>query len=556
MRREIHQNSQARGPAVHPHVLHGEIQRLRWILQMERSRRFEDNQRLALLKAELEETNVQLKRQKALKKMFINRGNETKRELERVERFSDPGVLNAAILAAQVHDQVKHKKKKVLQKDFEELKVAHLLSHEALSLQVQAEKDKSKVLQEELDKVQTSYQELCSKHEADEAETQTLCEEQQILEDLRAEKDDMFQKVSEEIAFLQNSFQEELDQIKLSYKELDCRCDKDASGLKQNVETHQQEVRFEKDTDLGKATENLQLNNLTAEKEDLLQRMAEKITVLQKREKEMQNELSQVQVLYQQLKSKYETDVTELQQQAETYCQKIKFKKIANSKRAKLIHNLRAELDDLAQEVARLENVGKQNLNELDQVKVSYQEKTSTYEKDVSELKNQVETYREEADRERKASLERAEKDLQQINTLRAEKEHLCEKMSNQVQILEQNFNRIAKHLKCNMGQCETNCCALQQQVEKLQLQIVQEKKAHLEKSKQDVALLNEVRAVNAALQENTTKEIRFLKDKEKGAVTELEKVKGLYQELSYRYEMDVAALKQQAGKYQQEISH
>ncbi|XP_008402367.1 myosin heavy chain, muscle-like [Poecilia reticulata] len=492
-RRLTPQNSQRMFPPVD--FLHREIQRLGSLLDVERARRFEDNQKLADMQAELEETNVQLRRQKALKEMFINRGKETKRELERAEKFSDPGALDGIILATQVHEDVKHKRKKMLQKDFEELKVTHLLSQKALSSQIQAEKDKSKALQEELDKVQTFYKKLLSKHEG---ETQTLCEEQQLLEELRAEKDDMFQKVSEKIAFLQNSFQEELNQMKLSYRELDCPYNKDVSGMKQNVETCRQEVRCEEDAaNLGNANETLQLNNVTTEKEDDVQNMSEEITILQTREKEMQNKLHQVQISYQKLKSKYETDVTELQQQVEEYCQKIKLKKIASSKREK-------------------------------------------------EFKNQVETYREEADREKKANLERAEKDLQQINTLRAEKEQLCEEMSNEIEILQQKFIGITKHLKCNMGQCEANHSALQQQVENLQLQIVQEKKAHLEKSRQDMALLNEVRAVNAALQETTTKEIKFLEEKEKNARTELEKVKRLYQELSYRYDKDVAALKQE----------
>ncbi|XP_054909011.1 centrosomal protein of 112 kDa-like [Poeciliopsis prolifica] len=459
VRRENHRTSQRRGPPVHPYVLHMEIQRLHCILEKERSQRFQDSKKLSLLKAKLEETNIQLKRQKALKEMFINRDKETQKKLERVEQFSDPGVLNAAVLAAQVHNTVKHKNKKMLQKDFEELKVALLLSQEALSSQIQAEKDKNKVLQEELDKVQTSYKELCSMYEADEAETQTVCEEQELLGNLGTERDKMFQKVSEEIAFLQNSFQEELEQIKLSYRELDCRHDEDVSGLTQKVET--QEVRFENDVNLGKAIE-----NLTAEKEGLVPKMSKEITPSEKREKEMLNELDQVKVLYQKLKTKYETDVAELQQQAETYCQKIKLNKVANLKRAKedkkLIDELRAELDNRAQEVARLENVRKQNLSELDRVKVSHQEKTTTYEKVVSELKTQVETYRDAVDRERKANLERAEKYLQQINTLKAEKEHLCEEMSIEVQNLQQKFNMIAEHFKYHMGQCETNLSALQ----------------------------------------------------------------------------------------------
>uniref|UniRef100_A0A3B5M8D5 Uncharacterized protein n=1 Tax=Xiphophorus couchianus TaxID=32473 RepID=A0A3B5M8D5_9TELE len=95
---------------------------------MERAGRFEDNQKLSHLEAELEETKLQLKKQKALKETFINQAKDAKRELERLEKFSDPAVRNAAVIASKVHNNVKYMKKKNLQQDLEELKVAHLLT--------------------------------------------------------------------------------------------------------------------------------------------------------------------------------------------------------------------------------------------------------------------------------------------------------------------------------------------------------------------------------------------------------------------------------------------
>ncbi|XP_008398070.1 uncharacterized protein LOC103458794 [Poecilia reticulata] len=182
-RRGVQQNPQGRFPPAHPSILHEEIQRLSSLLEMERAGRSDDNQKLAHLEAELEETKLQLKRQKALKEMYINKGKETKKELERVEKFSDPEVLKAAAMASRIHNDVKYKKKKPLQEDFVELKVAHLLSQEAFVAEIQAERAKSKALQADLDSLLASYEELRSKCEADaalgrqDAETQAKCSE-------------------------------------------------------------------------------------------------------------------------------------------------------------------------------------------------------------------------------------------------------------------------------------------------------------------------------------------------------------------------------------------
>ncbi|KAG8005263.1 hypothetical protein GBF38_011243 [Nibea albiflora] len=66
------------------------------------------------LNQELEETKEQLKRQKSLKEMFINKEKETRRELERLKKYTDPETLSTAKIANQVRDTTKRKKKKTL----------------------------------------------------------------------------------------------------------------------------------------------------------------------------------------------------------------------------------------------------------------------------------------------------------------------------------------------------------------------------------------------------------------------------------------------------------
>ena len=109
---------------------------------------------------ELEDTREQLKKQKTLKEMYINRGKETTRELERLRKYSDDATLSSAKIATQVRDNTRQKKKKDLHKDYEELKVAHLINEEKYQADLQAEKDKNSLLQKELDQISVSYNEL------------------------------------------------------------------------------------------------------------------------------------------------------------------------------------------------------------------------------------------------------------------------------------------------------------------------------------------------------------------------------------------------------------
>ena len=106
---------------------------------------------------ELEDTREQLKRQKTLKEMFINRGTETARELDWLRKNSDDVTLSKAKIAAQVRDETKWRNKKDPQIDYEELKVAYLINEEKYRAALQEEKDKNKLLQEELDQISASH---------------------------------------------------------------------------------------------------------------------------------------------------------------------------------------------------------------------------------------------------------------------------------------------------------------------------------------------------------------------------------------------------------------
>ena len=75
-----------------------------------------------------------------------NRGKETTRELDRLGKYSNDVTLSNAKIATQVRDNTRQKKKRGLHKDYEELKVAHLINEEKYQADLQAEKDKNNLL--------------------------------------------------------------------------------------------------------------------------------------------------------------------------------------------------------------------------------------------------------------------------------------------------------------------------------------------------------------------------------------------------------------------------
>ncbi|XP_036949041.1 uncharacterized protein LOC119016839 isoform X3 [Acanthopagrus latus] len=116
---------------------------------------------------QLEDTKEQLKKQKTLKEMYIRRGEETTRELERLRKSSNDVKLSNAKIATQERDNTRQKKKKDLHKDHEELQVAHLITEEKNQADLQAEKHKNKLLLDELDQISVSHNEIRLSYQTD-----------------------------------------------------------------------------------------------------------------------------------------------------------------------------------------------------------------------------------------------------------------------------------------------------------------------------------------------------------------------------------------------------
>ncbi|KAF0038451.1 hypothetical protein F2P81_008935 [Scophthalmus maximus] len=170
------------------------------------------------LSQDLEETKQQLAKQKQLTEMFINKGKETRKELEMLQKYSIGDTLNTSKIATQVSNKIKRKKKKDLQNDYEELQVALTTSQEKSNTELQEERNTSKVLQEELEKLRASYKELNQKYEADiltarqlaeilkhELEAEKMSHEDRVSQDeflaqfLRVEQDALRRKIEEDI---------------------------------------------------------------------------------------------------------------------------------------------------------------------------------------------------------------------------------------------------------------------------------------------------------------------------------------------------------------------
>ncbi|KAK2912431.1 hypothetical protein Q8A73_006544 [Channa argus] len=192
------------------------------------------------LSRELEHTKEQLARQKNLKEMYINREKDLKRNLERMEKYVCLETISAAKIATQVLVNTKHRKKKLLQKDYEELQVAHRISQEKFTAELESQRYENKALTEELVKIRDAYDELSVQHNtavlsakqqgdtlqkefAKERKTFTdrVANDAFLIQNMRAEMDMFLQKNAEEIRVLQLNaahkevlIQKECDELK------------------------------------------------------------------------------------------------------------------------------------------------------------------------------------------------------------------------------------------------------------------------------------------------------------------------------------------------------
>ncbi|XP_016524881.1 myosin-4-like [Poecilia formosa] len=290
----------------------------------------------------------------------------TSRQQPTAEEVSNSESLSLVAITSQVQNGIKHKRKMQLQQDFEQLKVAHIASKEA----IRAENEKSDALQQQLDQMKSLYEELQSKSEAAAFEgnlqvdmqpfyEERIRHEQHISENLRAEKDELHEKLSKEIACLQETerrLQSHLELSEISYQELNRRYEAEVAALRQKAEQYQYEMNCAKELNLERAKHDHHLiNTLRSEKNSLNQRTSQEFTFLKQQSTEaiqhLQSELEQARVSYQELRTTYERDVSALRQKAELFEQALDKEKEAHSQNMKskinMINKLGAELEKM-----------------------------------------------------------------------------------------------------------------------------------------------------------------------------------------------------------------
>ena len=105
---------------------------------------------------ELDQTILQLGQEKSLKLMHTKRSWYMRKELDRLKRSCNQDDVSSSRIAAIQSKCLREKKKSVLREDFEELKVAHIVTQAKLSKELQFEKDKSAALQREVEQLRRS----------------------------------------------------------------------------------------------------------------------------------------------------------------------------------------------------------------------------------------------------------------------------------------------------------------------------------------------------------------------------------------------------------------
>lgn len=299
------------------HELQEENRKLKEALSQQKAYSLGQQNALMELQKELEVTKGQWQRQKTLKEMFINREKETRRELERLIKYSNADTLSKERIASLVRQTTRQKKKKDLHVEYEELKVAHLISEEKITAELQMEMEKVKRLQEEQEK-------LLEDNKRHETELRSVGQQADALQqelDKQLQQKDILLKYYQELQAIlkcnQETFtaelqvekkekklcKEELEGLRVSYREDGLRYETELNNVKRqkdNLQSElQQEVRQKRllqsqlkqevqDHAATKSNGWKVINSLKAEQEALRQKMAEERNVLQKDIKEME----------------------------------------------------------------------------------------------------------------------------------------------------------------------------------------------------------------------------------------------------------------------------
>lgn len=234
-------------PWMETQALHQEICHLKDLLTKERENYFREHNLSSQLNRELQETKQQLKYQKGLKEMIIHKEKESRKELESLQKYGNKDIISSIKVPAQTKN-AKRRKKKDLQKDYEELQVVHIASQERFHVDMLEEKKKNEVLQQQLVELRASYRQLSEKYRADmvaakqqaeqlqqqlQKEIQThedmVAQDKVLVQSLRDEQDALHRQMAKEVQVLQQRaaeqeamLRQEIEELRGDAKEKEC----------------------------------------------------------------------------------------------------------------------------------------------------------------------------------------------------------------------------------------------------------------------------------------------------------------------------------------------
>lgn len=214
-----------------------EIEQLNAVLRDERARWFQQNHKSGHLWQELAETKAELENQKSLKELFIRKEKAARDELERIQKLSDPDTLSSDKIAAPVQTTFKHKKQQVLQENYEELKVAHVLIQEKVSFELQLEKQRTQELLNELNQARHLNERLKALMVQETVEHQRRFEEErtQLAQEIQALRRDAQEKELKAM--------EELQHMKTALQDLTASKDAEILACKVLADKYLQELK-------------------------------------------------------------------------------------------------------------------------------------------------------------------------------------------------------------------------------------------------------------------------------------------------------------------------
>ncbi|KAF0024436.1 hypothetical protein F2P81_023238 [Scophthalmus maximus] len=398
--------------------------------------------------------------------------------------------------------------------------------------ELQVQKEKNMVLQEELDTLRASYHELRKKYEDDlntvrrqaddlqcelekkiESHTQILSQDHLLMQNLMAEQDDCCQKTAEELQVQKEKnmvLQEELETLRASYQEISEKYETYFSTARQQTDDRQCEHENEIESHANTLSQDqLLMQNLRDEQEDCCQKMAEEPQVQNEKNMALQEELERLRASYQELSQRYETDVNTVRQQADnSQCEHGK--------------EIESHTDMVAQDQLLMQKEKNMVLQEvLETLRASYQELSQRYETNLSTVMQKAENIQHDI-----------EKDIESHTDMVTQEQLLMQKEKNMV--LQEELEKLSASYQELSQRYETDLSTVMQKADDFQRELEKEIESHTDMVTQD----------------------QFLMQKEKNMVLqeELDTVSASYQELRQRFETDLSTVMQRADDFERQL--